>query len=451
VEKRTKILAGIFLSGLALGFSAVFVIALLGGINILPLYRMEPEDILPAQNTVFLLHNATPQDIAAWSTVFAEIRSEHYGATSLAIVQSSNGDRQVIRFDRLTRNTSSGCNIGKYQIESANGDVCPDAVAHHGATLADEAGYKALGKPPKGSWAFVRTDAVTEALDLIGRIMESSVLSSASHMRIAQEDSDRIITLWPVSPPSHTYDLPALPASNAVFSLGTGNLQDTVERVLSTLSTPDRLTARGLLLTQSAALFGPDISLEHRLLPLLTEPSSIAIVQTASGSRILVTGSADTASDALEAMDELHAAFRLRHPDIAVVERTFDERFPLKTMRVSEERISTENGTIRGWDIRATKDSGDDRLLITALRGKEVQISNSIELLLSSLAESSATAIPVSHRPIAKKTVQAAVLPAKWFQHSPLLKIISPSGNSLIVVIEQLGETGYVRLQEKRE
>lgn len=451
MEKRTKILSGIFLSGLALGFATVFTIALLGGIQILPLYRMEPEDMLPERNTVFLLRNATPQDIAAWSNIFADITSAYYGATSLAIVQSDNGDRHVIRFDRLTRNASSGCIIGKYRIESANGDVCPDAVAHHGATLGDEAGYKALGKPPKGSWAFVRRDALPEAPNLLSRVLESSVLSSASYIRISQEDGDRIITLWPASPPSHTYDLPALPESNAVFSLGTGNLQDTVERVLSTLSTPDRLTARGLLLTQSAALFGPDISLEHRLLPLLTENSSISIVQTESGSRILISGNAGTASDALQTMNELHTAFRLRHPDVAVVERTFDERFPLKTMRVSEERIYAENGTIHGWDIRATKDSRDNRLLITALRGKEVQISDSTELLLSSLAESSATAIPVSHRPIAKKTVQAAVLPAKWFQHSPLLKIIAPSGNSLIVVIEQLGETGYVRVREQRE
>jgi hypothetical protein len=329
---------------------------------------------------------------------------------------------------------------------------CPD-VLNVGAegTLRKERGYKMLGKSPKGSSAFVRRDAIPQAPDLRGRIMESSVLSSASHIRISREDDDRIVTLWPVASSVQSFDQPALPAKNAVFSLGAGNLRDAVERTFASLSPSDRLTARGVLLTQSAALFGPDISFEHRLLPLLTKDAGVAVVMTGSGSRILISGSAGTASEALKATDELHTAFRLRHPDVTIVERIFDNRFPLRTMRVSEERISEERGTIHGWDIRMTNDHDDDRLLITALRGREMRLSDAPELLLPSLAGNTGVAIPASRRPIAKKTVQAALLPALWLMDSPLLKTVLPSGNSLIVVIEQLGETGYVRLQENRE
>jgi hypothetical protein len=121
-------------------------------------------------------------------------------------------------------------------------------------------------------------------------------------------------------------------------------------------------------------------------------------------------------------------------------------------MRVSEERISEESGTIHDWDIHITRDSEDNRLLITALQGRAIRMSDSAEFLIASLAQSEGIPIPASRRPIAKKTVLAAALPALWLTDSPLLRTILPSGTEgIVMVMEQLGETGYVRLQEKRE
>ncbi len=453
MKKRTKILSGIFLSGLALGFAAVFIIALLGGIHLLPLYRMEPQDILPADHTVLLLHHPDAMTIGAWGALFpslAQISSTD--ADAIAVVRDASGMQDVWLFVRVTSRNDGGCIMGKYRILSAKGTLCPDTLATGTKTLHEERGYKGLGKTPKGSWVFLRRDALSEAPVFYGRIMESSVLSSASHIRIVQEEGDSIITLWPVAPPSHTYDLPDLSVRNAIFSLGTGNLKDAVERVLSGLSIPDRLTARGLLLTRSASLFGPDISLEHHLLPLLQENVTFAVLQTASGSRVFIGGSAGTTSHARNAADALHTAFRLRHPDTAIVERTFDKRFALRTMQVSEERISEESGTIHDWNVRITRDSEDGRLLITALQGRAVRISDSAELVLASLAGEAGIPIPVSRRPIARKTVQAAALPKEWMAHSPLLKtMLSSDTGNMVMVLEQLGETGYVRLQENRE
>jgi hypothetical protein len=450
---------GIALSVLSVLLVLIIVTLLAGGIRLLPLYRIGPEDILPAGATVLWIHKPTTEDLQRWQAAFPALDdiASIPSLDDVAVIRLEQGGMEGIALQRRSGETSGkGCTMGPYEIVASAIHSCPTgSTADHflaeGPRLAADPGYRALGKPPHGSWIFMRRESWKDAPTLAGRILESVTLSSATHMRISSGSGMTMFALWPMQPLSHSYArqvIPVIPETHAVLAMG--DAREALERGLHVLNPSDRLTTRGLLLAEAAKLFGTEVSVEHQLIPLFAEHVTLTVIASASGTNMVIAGEVRNAARHAEAIKDLHHAFRIRHPNVAIVERVFDGRFSARTMRVSEERITEERYTEDGWDIRITEDREDHQRLVTAARGRAVHISDDLDALMSSIDEEAlGMALPTSRRPLALQTSHAALLPRAWLDNSPLLHTAVEGllGGHVILSLEQQGATGFLRLQ----
>ena len=70
VTKLTTLLAGSILILIAVVFACAVALLVIPGVQMLPRYRIGAEDILPAKETVLLLHDPSAKELQQWKTIF---------------------------------------------------------------------------------------------------------------------------------------------------------------------------------------------------------------------------------------------------------------------------------------------------------------------------------------------------------------------------------------------
>ena len=104
MQKRSTLLAGVALVVLAGLLACVIALLIVPGVQLLPLYRIEPEDILPAKETLLLLHAPTAEDLERYKKSFPALDDviSDTPLNAVAIVQSDTQTQSIgfIRKDK---------------------------------------------------------------------------------------------------------------------------------------------------------------------------------------------------------------------------------------------------------------------------------------------------------------------------------------------------------------
>lgn len=313
---------------------------------------------------------------------------------------------------------------------------------HDGQRLMEDPAFRALGSKAASRWTYVRREALPPSLHLEGRIAETALLGSSQKILQWTESASSVLTLSPrrtrVHPIEESEALPSiLQHPEVIIRYGGG--RDGVRAWMDTLRRDDRMVADGMLLTGITAITGSEISVQRTLLPLLASDTTIEIGRSASGSlEIFLAGRAQDTIEASDHLADLHTSFRLRHPDVEILEHQFDKRFTLQTAQIAENRILTEERSIEGWTIVTTTDPEDGRSLTTGVQGRNIIISNTPGAILAYAAGASPTTFPMPHttRPLSIQTIALGIIPGTYLDASPALKLLIQTSPQTALTLE---------------
>ncbi|TSC60116.1 MAG: hypothetical protein Greene041662_231 [Candidatus Peregrinibacteria bacterium Greene0416_62] len=407
------------------------------------------------------MKNPSPEQLQQWKSVFPVLDDVISEAPldAVGVVEFPQGEMQSVGFlKKFGVWDGKSCDIGPYRIivSSTGKDSCPrerelDAFLAAGSRLAYDHGWKALGRLPKESWIFMRTDALPNAQTLPQRALHASLLGNATHLLSFQENGNTVVRAWPSTPLSpRSEESLSSPLENPESALAFGSLDEILAQFNRNLSSDDHIILEGLLLQKLEDLGGSQVSLRYELLPLVTLDAEIHTGTTASGAKlILLTGNAHNTTDIDSRIDALHRSFKLRHPNVELLEYAFDDgRFPFQTLRLSEIASEEESEQIRGWAVQISRDQVDSAMLITAVNGRQTAISNDAELLRRFLMEEgSAIPLPVTKRPLISRIVAAMLIPDAWLENAPFW--MTEIGKS-VVSMEQTGDVRMIRISKLR-
>lgn len=454
MQKRTTILAGIALFFLAGLFACAIALLIVPGVQLLPLYRIEPEDILPAKETLLLLHAPTAEDLEHFKKNFPALDDviSDTPLDAVAIVRSDAEDHSIgfIRRDKAWDGNS--CEVGSYRIIRAETFPCPVAAALNqflsaGPRLSDDRAWRSLGSLPKESWTFLKLEAFPAAASLQQVIFGSMAFGTATHVLLFPENEMTVVRSWPTSPLASLSNASALvtPLEHPEMVFSFGNLADVNAELDHNLTPDDRIILEGLLLQQLENFAGPNASLEHGVLPLIAQRSELHVGKTASGNlSLLLSGTAEQGVNTVEHLEALHRSFALRHPDTELLRFAFDDgRFPFETLRLKEEDILEEE-QIRGWNVRISRDNADKTMFITAQSDRQIALSNDPEALRRFLMEEGKEIpLPAGKKTLIGRTVAGMLVPNAWLG----MLGTAETGKS-IISIEQTGELRTVRTDQ---
>lgn len=471
MTKRTTIIAGTASILFALVLTCIIVLLLIPGVQLLPFYSLEPQDLLPATGTIFLMKNPTLEELQKWKTVFPALDDvmSDTPLEAIALMQTDERAMRSVGFQRKSGGwDGKSCEIGPYRVivgseqepafaqASTGRDSCP-MVGEHGTfltpgpRLSDDRGWRSLGRLPKESWTFVRRESLPAAEKLPQRIFQGILLSNATHLLTFHDSGNTVVRSWPTTPLSTLSEasLPASPLASPETIFAFGNLEEVFAALERDLSQDDRIVFEGVLLQKLEDLSGPLVSMRHELLPLLALDARILTGTTASGAvAVLLTGTAQKRTDIALHIDALHRSFRLRHPNVELLKYAFDNgRFPFRTLRLAENAFGEVSEQIRGWVVTMSRDASDSAMLVTAINDQQTAISNDPELLRRFLMEERDINIllPSSKRPIASRLVTGMLIPNVWLGSSLLWM---PKTGKSVIAIEQAEELRIVHMSK---
>lgn len=451
VQKRA-ILTGIGLSVLSLLLVCVILFVVAGGIQVLPIYRTEPQDILPALRTQVLMMKPNREEIMRWQQHIDVLKMVESIPDALAVVTGPDDTVYPVLFERRPPGGDARCAVGIYRVTVPGESLCVDLTTAGEAVLSDEAGFHALGREQVRSWTFVRRSALPSPETLKGRVLESLLLDASTHLRFAAQSGGMLVTLWPSPTSSSSYPNRSLPALEGMtWSIGVGDVRETIARVLKDLHPQDRITARGLLLGAADAVVGPSLSIEYGVLRALRGQGFAVGTRTASGTSAIVIGAESSTSKTATAIETLlHNAFRARQTDVEIAQFTFDGRFPFQTARIARDRIVERQSTEGSWSVKVAEDRKEPLQMATAINGSMLWYSNDETALRDVAIGGRAVALPLFRRPIALQTEIGAVLPSIWLHSSPALSLTIGSGDDRVVLsLQGNGEKGYLQMRRQ--
>lgn len=450
MQKRTTVFAGVSLVTLAGAFACVIALLIIPGIQLLPLYRIEPEDILPAAETVLLMHAPSSEDLDQYKKTFPALDDVISDAAldAVAIVRIEHATQSIGFVRKSAAWDGKSCEVGPYVILSAEKLPCPtvdalDGFLAAGPRLSNDRGWKMLRRP-SGPWTFLRREALPHGTTTAQRVAQAVILGSATHILHTEE----ALHAWPTeaaaSLDASSLKLPAHVPRIAFASSDTvkewGELAGAVDK-------NDALVLEGVLLDRLASLAGPSVSLRHGLLPLMAFQSELHVGTTASGGlSLLLSGTAQQGLNLDERIEELHRSFALRHPSTELLRFAFDDgRFPFATLRMTEAGRRDEE-QIRGWSIQISRDDSDESMLITARSDRQVALSNDPEALRRFLMEEGQeTPFPTGKKTLIGRRTAGMVLP-----NALLTAFGIPEEGKSIISVEQNGEVRTVRMAQWR-
>ena len=236
MQKRTTILAGVSLVAVAGLFACVIALLIVPGVQLLPLYRIEPQDILPAKETLLLLYAPTAEDLERTKKTFPALDDVISDATldAVAIVNIAN-ETQSVGFVRKSEAwDGTSCEVGSYVIIRAETTFpCPSATEldqflSAGPRLSDDRAWRSLGSLPKTSWTFLKREVFPGAMSLQQVIFSSMAFGTATHVLLFQEDGTTVVRSWPTSPLAALSNASALitPLEHPEMVFSFGNLAD---------------------------------------------------------------------------------------------------------------------------------------------------------------------------------------------------------------------------------
>ncbi len=291
--------------------------------------RVAPAALLPATQTIAVIHLTDTQDLQRWKEILPELSGipQVHQAVHLAVVESAPGKRGWVMLAAdlrapLGQTQEEGSTLGTEKIRAQDAETWRTTTAQT-QRLDKEPSYHALAREMRGaSWTYLSPQiAALAPLGVTQPIAVTTDAQGADHLLILSE-TDR----GPGIPPTLSLLQPA--ASALVIRDAESLWQD----LLTPLPRDLRLTAEGLLSTAVHRAVAPQASLRYDVLGAVRGPLTLEWLDTGSGS-VVIAGqglaeeptawlarmtSGQSRSETLDRLLDPERGFRLR----AVRERT---------------------------------------------------------------------------------------------------------------------------------
>lgn len=441
--------AAIITMGLA-GSGAVLAI-IITATNMLTLQARYVSDVLPAGQTVLLIHRPLEQNLAPLAAWFSPETLEHLpsGTEGLALLRTEEG---VIGAAVLVRSRTQGSGtivaappFTVYTSDEAIAQILQDTYA----PLTRNGAYSALraGKKPDTPWAYMDTAWLMQQKQQAVPGLTTAVFGSGSHIGIEQRAESIIVQIAgaPPAPQKHSAPMQRGACHGAICVHG--NVAWAWDSVQAHLSGEEAGIAHSIVTQWLIQAFGDGISWTYEVLPLLTQ-GSVQVGLPASGSLLTIEGTAPSEKAAEALAGRLHQRHAERYTPTEVRSTLLEDRFPSRDIRMAEKQEPTVQH-VNGWRIQQSGGGTTDALLITAVHGSSIILSQ--DPALPAVLAAAARDTPPARMHLAGHIHQAAL--AALIEpygienlHDWLYVPVPPLGQEFAWELEQRGDMRIVRI-----
>lgn len=360
--------------------SAIVLAGLIVVVGNLTTYGSLPADFLPSEHTVAIFHNANQKTLSKWSSHFPVLSEVSYGEEAIiGILQNTDRTYSAAIFQKSGTGT-----LGQYKVNVTHKKIEP-LVGKQESPVSKNRSYKILeqkyGTEP---WMYIAHSALPTPYGLRNTI-ENVLLYGGSDYLGIQEKEGLIQVSTETTHNAVNTPLQSRTLSGTIFRASMAEptrLWDTMHQLLSK---EDGIIFDGIL-RQKIANWGSDISLEHDILSLLNEQSTLHLTESGGMVRLLIEGSMDNTQDRDRILDRIHSSYASILPTSTITRRVLDKRFSSVDIRHDESQITDSQFRNGNWTIRETLFQKNTHGVMTATYKNNFLISNNLHTINEAIA-----------------------------------------------------------------
>ncbi|MDD5751615.1 MAG: hypothetical protein PHS73_03805 [Candidatus Peribacteraceae bacterium] len=398
--KQTTLLPRTGIAFLALLGATVILATVTIIVAALPIFAQGPEDILPAHKTAAVFFRPTETSLRRfeeWLPVLAR-QTVETPPQVLAIVDLPRGGQGTVTFLRRPAVPEPSLpsdplvqEIGAFTVRVSAPELWPLLSESTGRLGRDKAFHALAQKKQAGTtWAFLAKRVVPVPVSTGDLLLEHFALAGAQAITVtATATGSTSVDIY--AEQAVWDDVPAFtaqpPLADAFFRFSLPLPGKIYEQLLPLLPRTERTVVESLLLTETARIFGEEVSMHMDLLPLVAREGSFALKKTASGGTAFLLQGESGHSDPSAAISRLHDSVRAGFSTARIAQHILDKgRFISRNIRDDTSLIQETERRSGNWRIRTTVHAGDGQGLATAMSDATVLVSNDPALLTQALS-----------------------------------------------------------------
>lgn len=388
--------------------SAIVLAGLIVIVGNLTTYGSTPADFLPAEQTVAIFHHANQDTIAKWSPHFPALSEVPYETDAIiAVLQNDDSTFSAAIFKE-----SDAATLGQYQVSFTNANIEP-LIKKQQERVSNIASYKALqqehGIDP---WVYIKASALPAPNGLRNTIEHALLYEDDQHISIQEDGNHFRVSKEKIHNFIHA-PLTSATLANTIFKASVAEPVSVWSAIHQLLPSKDVIILDGIL-RQKLTKWGTDISLEHDMVSLLSEPSTFHITETGGVLNIFIEGSMKNTQDRDRILDRIHNSLMSTLPATTITSRVLDKRFTAVDIRSDKSLIEDSQSRNGDWVIRKTQLQESNHGVISATRKEYFLLSSNMELLNEAI-ETSTIAMPPS---------STGLIRSKGFMDMPAIEIL---------------------------
>jgi hypothetical protein len=416
---------------LAILGSIVLVVLLANITTMLTILNRTAADFLPADHTIALVQNPGDAELTMLREWFPDFTPQENTVMpkAIAILELPIAGRAFVQLylpEDIPESTKNRTTVGTYAVVTSQ-EALP-FIGQGESRLTNDSTYRTLqeGKSREDAWAFFRSSALPKPQELSSQFVHAFLTQqcSALAMRLYSNGGRTLELLTKKKSLSKNSILPPAPEKDTVFTLGTTNMYDIWSTTLQGMETGAQAVLQGVVQHILKKGFGPSVSADYDILPLLQKGSTVTINRTGSGRLIgLLHGFTEDASQLNKAVERMHLGIRTKLPTMHIQTYSFDGRFSTTNIRSDRSEIEEELYMQDGWQIQSTKAANTLGGLFTAINQEQYIVTNSRSALLRTIEQE---APPLSSG-LSERMVQGTRQGIGWLDTAAIRDILSTS------------------------
>ena len=366
--------------------SLSLLLVVVGVVRLLPRAMTDAADVLPAEQTLFLIENANLETLESWRAWMAlpPPPKDSSGAT-LALLAMGDERAWIMMREDLTRDPP-------FVITAPNPAAA--ALVRSGRNrLGSTPAFVALrNERTPGTWAWWNSSLLQDST-----LLPSPLIDNLRAGSIARHGDETTIAVLPRQAPVASREaMPDVPESD--LSIGLQEPARVLAVLRETLPPETTLPAEGLLRHRLQSAWGERVSMTGDIGPLLHHPAVFTLERSNSGTAMTLKGTGD--ADLETRLSDLFARAHVGGVP-AIVDRRIIEGFTIDEVRQGTDALRDETVEQGGWTAWI-RSQGPGRALCAARRYDAYVLSNDREACLAAMSRSresaaiSAGVIPVA-------------------------------------------------------
>ncbi|PIR53990.1 hypothetical protein COU75_03095 [Candidatus Peregrinibacteria bacterium CG10_big_fil_rev_8_21_14_0_10_42_8] len=365
--------------------SAIVLAGLIIVVGNLTTYGSIPADFLPSEHTVAIFHNTNQETLSKWSSHFPALSEASYGEEAIiGIIQNSDSTFSAAIFQKSGTGT-----LGQYNLQFTDSKI-QSLIGKQQFPVSKNRSYKLLAEHHGlHSWIYMKVSALPAPHGLRNTIEHALLYRDSNYIGI-QEEIDHIQISQETDQTFISAPLQDATLSGTIFRASIGEPTVVWKSVHQLLSKENTIIVDGII-QEKLTDWGNDISLEHDIMSLLSEPSTLHITESGGVINILIEGSVKNTQDRDRILDRIHSSYASILPTSTITRRVLDKRFSSVDIRHDESQITNSQFRNGNWTIRETLFQKNTHGMITATHKNNYLLSNNLHTIEEAITSISTT------------------------------------------------------------